>query len=99
MTARKLTEPMKEAIRHAWREGADPIDLQIEYDIANSTLYRVVKGVPNGRGSSPGRYRTFDYAKAKEMKARGLKAGVIAKRFGVTEGTIFAALRQLRKAT
>jgi hypothetical protein len=98
MAPPKLNEQMRDAIRQAWREGADPIDLQVDYDIANSTLYRVVQGIPNGRGVKSGRPRALDYTKAAQLRAQGVKVAVIASRLGVTENTVFVALRRMRVA-
>lgn len=59
-------------------------------------LYRRKRaGLPKRKA---GRKRSFDYAKAAELKAEGLQIKVIARRLGVSETSVFVALRAMRKA-
>jgi len=92
---RKITDSMKADILKAWQAGTDPLDIQIEFGIGQTSLEKIVKGVPSGR--RPGKRRAFDYDEAWRLRARGFRAVEIAERMGVHENSIRRALRSIRK--
>jgi hypothetical protein len=88
----RITEPMKEAIRKAWREGMDPFDIQDQFGIGRTSMEKITRGIPSGRRR--GQRRKFDYAEAARLRAKGMAIGVIAQLLGVQENSIYRALRQ-----
>jgi len=92
---RRITDEMKAAILKAWQAGTNPLDIQIEFGIGQTSLEKIVKGVPSGR--RPGKRRAFDYAEAARLRDAGLKPPMIAERMGVHENSIRRALRSIRQ--
>jgi hypothetical protein len=95
--AKWLSKETIMAIRKARVSGMSLLAIAVEFNLDVSTISRKCAGIPSG--VRPGRSRGCDYARVAEMRSKGIGPGDLAERFGVSEVTIFKAVRTHRRET
>jgi len=90
----KLSAPAIKQIKAKWLAGVHPDDLAAEYDVTPQAIRYQIKGLVRENMPGMGRPRSFDHAKAVQLRHEGFTLAVIAARFGVSVSRICQVIKE-----